>query len=477
MARAVENSRSQRDTRTNADTDVSATETGALTATPPMDREKVLPLPSWLVKIYFIFPIILYIPDAIFNYYVYSDGAKVTNANAVLQGGQVALWGFLSVGVVGMAYLLSVLAPWHWGQGHKMQAFFCGLGVLIATGITTWNSLSFRSANFNEFKTDQWAYQIFPGLQASHISLTMVLVAIAPPFWGLFWALVQPTQSGRSLAQLQESHAERLMRMQQDAELKRLRAETNAKIREAQVRGMAQTATAVRAQFGQARKGQTASAQAASTRTPSAQQGEEAQDATTLPSTSDASQAENEASAGILRLPPVNPARGRDLASSRGASFMNNVAPATSSAYAAPANGAHSPAAQPMLLSDADVHDAAGMPASDTTTWGPRRPATIGGVFAHETSDAEAMTGTSGPHHTLRRPTEVSSLMRGLGELRPAYAQAVREAMQELNPTGKRRIAAPDLVARVAEKLNVDETMARQIISRYREQQRSAQRP
>ena len=37
-------------------------------------EEKALPLPGWLVKLYFIFPVILYLPDAIFNYYVYSDG-------------------------------------------------------------------------------------------------------------------------------------------------------------------------------------------------------------------------------------------------------------------------------------------------------------------------------------------------------------------------------------------------------------------
>jgi hypothetical protein len=80
------------------------------------------------------------------------------------------------------------------------------------------------------------------------VSITMILVAVAPPFWGLFWAVVQPTQTGRTLRQLQESHAERLMRMQQEAELKKLRAETNAKIREAQLRGMAATAVAARNQ-------------------------------------------------------------------------------------------------------------------------------------------------------------------------------------------------------------------------------------
>jgi hypothetical protein len=214
------------------------------------DEEKVLPLPGWLVKAYFIFPIVLYIPDVIFNYFVYSDGLQTQNQNPLIQASQMALWGFLSIGVVGMAYLLSVLAPWHWGQGHRMQAVFCGIGVIIATGITTWNSLSFRSTIFHQFPTDQWAYQIFPELAVQKISLTMVLIALAPPFWGLFWALVQPTQTGRSLRQLQEGHAEKLLRVQHEAELKRLRAEANAKVREAQLRGMAQTAATAREQAG-----------------------------------------------------------------------------------------------------------------------------------------------------------------------------------------------------------------------------------
>jgi len=214
------------------------------------DTEKVLPLPGWLTKVYFIFPVVLYIPDALFNYYVYSDGISSKSTNPAMQAAFVALWTFLSVGVVGMAYLLSVLAPWHWGQGHRIQAIFCGFGVLVATGITTWNSLSYRSNQFIEFQTDKWAYGLWPQLAANHVSITMILVSIAPPFWGLFWAIVQPTQTGRSLRQLQESHEERLMRMQQEAELKRLRAQTNATIREAQLRGMAQTAGAVREQAG-----------------------------------------------------------------------------------------------------------------------------------------------------------------------------------------------------------------------------------
>ena len=163
------------------------------------EEDKALPLPGWLVKVYFIFPIILYIPDAIFNYYVYSDGAYIPNAPLPVQISQVALWGFLSIGVVGMAYLLSVLAPWHWSNGHRLQALFCWVGVLIATGVTIWNSLVYRSVTFHEFATDQWLYASFPQLAARGISITMILVAIAPPFWGLFWALVQPTNHRRSL--------------------------------------------------------------------------------------------------------------------------------------------------------------------------------------------------------------------------------------------------------------------------------------
>lgn len=371
-----------------------------------------------------------------------------------------------------MAYLLSVLAPWHWGQGHKMQAFFCGLGVLIATAITTWNSLSFRSEHFSQFPTDQWAYQIFPGLQATHISLTMVLVAIAPPFWGLFWAVVQPTQTGRSLAQLQESHAERLLRMQQEAELKRLRAETNAKIREAQLKGMARTAAAAREQasgfFGQKR-----------TKDGQVDAGLPTVQGMVAPAPgSDATSPEPPAAqdepAGIVRFPNAAPGRGREMVGGR-ASFMNNVAPAQPAARPAPANGIQPIAAQPMLFSGADVQGSAGRPASDAGIWEPRRPPTLG-VFG-DVDDADAATGTSGPRHAIRRPTDMSQLTRGLGELHPAYAQAVQEAMRELNPNGTRKsIPARELTALVAKKLDVDDVMARRIISRYNEQQRNASR-
>src|SRR5579859_2017126 len=218
---------------------------------PVTPEERVLPLPSWLRTVYFVFPVVLYMPDVIFNYFVYSDGLTSIAANPLVQVGQVLLWAFLSVGVVGMAYLLSVLAPWHWARGNHMQAIFCALGVIVATGITTWNSLAYRSTGFHPFVTDTWLYSLFPQLQRFHISVTMILVAIAPPFWGLFWAVVQPTQGRQTLAQRQAKHAEELIQVQHEAELKRVRAEANAKIREAQLRGMAHTAAAARDQASQ----------------------------------------------------------------------------------------------------------------------------------------------------------------------------------------------------------------------------------
>src|SRR5215831_20133769 len=67
------------------------------------EKDKVLPLPGWLVKVYFIFPVVLYIPDAIFNFFVYSDGANAHSSNPVVQAGVTVLWAFLALGVVGMA--------------------------------------------------------------------------------------------------------------------------------------------------------------------------------------------------------------------------------------------------------------------------------------------------------------------------------------------------------------------------------------
>ena len=432
-----------------------------------MDKEKVLPLPEWLKKLYFIFPVILYIPDIIFNYYVYSDGWK-TNPNPVLQVLQSVLVGFLSVGIVGMAYLLSVLAPWHWGQGHHIQAFFCAVGVIVATAITTWNSLAYRSTGFVTFKTDEWIWTAFPDLKTAGVSVTMILVAVAPPFWGLFWAVVQPTETGRTLRQLQESHAERLMRMQQEAELKKLRAETNAKIREAQLRGMAATAAAARDQasglIGQARKKSNAQDQG---------EGEVAQDADTSVTSESQESAVTASGADahkVLSLPVHQPQR--EPVNSR-AAFMNSAAPAAPSMRMAPADGTQPQASQPMLLGDADVQGFAGMPSSDTSGWTRQPPSFAFG----DVTDADAMTGTTGPRPTVRRPFEPSPLMRGMNErVRPEWVDAYKAAMRQLDPSGRRKTVPSGLAALMAEMLNVDESSARTIIGRVRESQRETQR-
>ncbi|HKW20128.1 MAG TPA: hypothetical protein VJO13_02040 [Ktedonobacterales bacterium] len=428
-----------------------------------LDREKVLPLPGWLVKVYFIFPVILYIPDAIFNYYVYSDGWNTANASPLLQVGKVALVSFLSIGVVGMAYLLSVLAPWHWGQGHRIQAFFCALGVIVATAITTWNSLAYRSGSFVEFKTDQWAYNIWPDLQANHVSITMILVSIAPPFWGLFWAIVQPTETGRSLRQLQESHAERLMRVQHEAEVKRLKAETNAKVREAQLRGMARTAAAARDQAAEVlRRKKTG-------------EGETGEQPTVSPDA--ASQADGANDSGehlaphkIVNLPT---AASREPGHGRTASFSNSVAPAGLSMHMEPAGGVSFPS-QSALFADSD---ASGMPSSDSSgaTWTRRPPTLASDLLDADATDTEAMTGTTGPRQAVRRsPYESGTLMRSMNEVPAAYARAYDEAMSELNPTGAKKVSATALNKRVAEKLNMDEAHAKSVVSRVRESRRTS---
>jgi len=431
-----------------------------------IEQDKTLPLPSWLQKAYFIFPIVLYIPDAIFNYFVYSDGAKIPTGNLFFQIAQVTLWAFMSVGVVGMAYLLSVLAPWHWGHGHHIQAFFCGIGVVVATAITTWNSLAFRSTGFSKFPTDTWVDQNFPQLHV--VSLTMVLVAIAPPFWGLFWAVVQPTQTGRSLRQIRESHAERLLRLEQEAELKRLKAETNAKVRAAQLRGMAQTAAAAREQASQlfARK----STGGSETEGDGAPEGESADDQ------ADTSDGSDGSSGGrVVELRPVNAMGGRDLAGARGgAVFMNRTAAATPSVHAAPGNASRPVAAQPQLLNDADVQRTPATRLGDPSPFGARRPPTPGGGNARTyfgIEDTDKSTGTTGPRAAVRRPGDNNTLSRRIsGETTTAQVDAIySELSRELkhNPTKK------EFTARLVQEMKVDEATAQKAIDLWRESRKT----
>jgi hypothetical protein len=426
-------------------------------ATDASEQDKTLPLPRWLERVYFIFPVILYVPDVIFNYFVYSDGGSIPHANPLLQVSQVVLWAFMSLGIVGMAYLLSVLAPWHWGHGHRIQAVFCGMGVLIATAITTWNSLAFRSTGFATFKTDQWVQNIWP--QLSGISLTMVLVAIAPPFWGLFWAVVQPTQRNRGLRHLRESHAERLLRMEQDTELKRLRAESNAKVRAAQLRGTAQTLAAARDQasefFKRGNTGETAAVHADS---------DEHGIMTTVTEVSpDDSGGALPAPGNVLQLPtvkPTLPTQGRPV-------FMNNVAAATPTVHAAPNHPARAVASQPALLSDADAQ---APQSGDAAPWGARRPPVPGsGIMGTFFSDEDQMTGTTGPRPAVRRPGDNSTLLRSMSEGVSVKGEALlAEALKELNPGGsKKTISRRELTALLTQKLNGDEATASKLVDQW----------
>lgn len=213
-----------------------------------INKKDASPLPPWLTRIYYIFPIVLYIPDCIFNFYVYSNGGGVDLSNlSITQIPLVILWGFLAVGLVGMAWLLSVLAPWHWARRHYFQSMMCWFGVLIATVITIWNSLQYRLLQtIQHFPTDVWFARTLR-LDIKAFSPTTILVAVAPPFWGLFWAIVQPAERRRSREEEQESHQMKMERLRQEAELKKLRAEANAQIRQAQLKGLVSTIRDVQA--------------------------------------------------------------------------------------------------------------------------------------------------------------------------------------------------------------------------------------
>jgi hypothetical protein len=89
-----------------------------------------------------------------------------------------------------------------------------------------------------------------------------------------------------------------------------------------------------------------------------------------------------------------------------------------------------------------------------------------------EMSDADAMTGTTGPRRSVHRTHELGSLNQQLNRP-PAIEQAIQEAMREWDPMGTKKIPAKELVARVAEKLSMDETQARAAIRRAQEAKRN----
>jgi hypothetical protein len=434
-----------------------------------VEPDKTLPLPGWLVRVYFIFPVVLYIPDAIFNYFVYSDGVVApAGAPLLVQISQVTLWAFMAVGVVGMAYLLSVLAPFHWSQGHRIQAFFCGVGVLIATGITTWNSLAFRSTRFQAFATDRWVDSIWPQLHT--ISLTMILVAIAPPFWGLFWAIVQPTQTNRSLRQMQESHEEHLLRVQQEAEIKRARAEANAAVRAAQLRGMARTIATGREEIGAVVKRRASGEFPVVDADPTLDEGAIADSGEMLALPGDSGSAP--IPGRVVQLQPHRAAPAREATTGRSAQFHNSVgAPSAAPVHSAPASGIPN-AAQPPLLSDA-------IPAvGDPASWSGRRPVPGDGIKNFFPED-EPATGTTGPRPAVRRPGENSRLFQGISETSSmqginAVQELHDEMTQEASASGRKSVSRKEMIARLGEKLNIDPGAATNLVDQWNKARRNA---
>ncbi|MGE5334582.1 MAG: hypothetical protein ACM3N4_07775, partial [Nitrososphaerota archaeon] len=171
----------------------------------------------------------------------------------------------------------------------------------------------------------------------------------------------------------------------------------------------------------------------------------------------------------IVNLPTGN---ARDGGHGRTASFMNSASPAGPSMHVEPAGGL-SLASQSALFADTDP---SGMPASDTSgsTWTRRPPTLASALLDADTIDSDAMTGTTGPRQAVRRSYESGTLMRSMNEVPPAYARAYDEAMSELNPTGGKRVSASALNRLVAEKLNIDESHAKTVVSRVRESRRSS---
>jgi hypothetical protein len=427
------------------------------------EDEKTLPLPGWLTKLYFLFPIVLYLPDAIFNYYVYSDGITAQASSMVGQIFWSVVWGFVAIGVVGMAYLLSVLAPWHWSQNHRFQAFFCGVGVVIATVITTWNSLAYRSDHFVPFTPDQWAESIWPQLSTLHISVTMVLVAVAPPFWGLFWAIVQPTERRRDLRHLENTYAERVMRTQQEAQLKAIRAEANAKVREAQLRGMAATAVAAREQavgfIGQRRNGEPT--------TPGIEApAEESVESVPALNAPEATVVNASAEPEPTRL--FQPTR-RDLAGAgrNSREMYNHAAPSTAPARPEPM-GSRAAMSQPALLRDGSADSLTGVGDADVSgSWPARpRPSVGAGIAAFFPSDNDAMTGTTGPRPAIRRGAELSPLLRTMNEPNGRSIEQVEEVVSELRASGISPVGR-DVVNRLREKYGMDEGTAKKMAALY----------
>ena len=218
-------------------------------AQPKAITMKTVGLPGFVRWFFQIFALVIYGPDMYFSYQIYTKNGELVAGDIFHAAPAIILFATLSAGTVGMAYLLSVLAPFHWRKGHRTIALTCGIGVLIATAVTILFSLAYRSENPVTYAFDATLRQ-WIGIQS--ISPIQFIAAFAPPFWGLFWAIVQPTDTKSeaeiaaddpdAVAKIQHKAMVQTAQIEAASNLAQAKAAANAVNRGAQLKGLISTA-------------------------------------------------------------------------------------------------------------------------------------------------------------------------------------------------------------------------------------------
>ncbi|MDE3229399.1 MAG: hypothetical protein KGO05_05930, partial [Chloroflexota bacterium] len=275
-------------------------------------------------------------------------------------------------------------------------------------------------------------------------------------------------EKNRDLRHLQISHAERVMKTQQEAELKRIRAEANAKVREAQLRGMAQTAVAAREQaagfLGQRRGGQQAAL-------PDADDTQDAQadvaPAISAPAEATIVSAHSSDEQAPTRLFTPNSRRDLSGAGRSGREMYNHAASAAGAARPEPM-GARAALSQPSLLNDATPDTLGGSDADVSASWAGRpRPSIGAGIAAFFPSETDGLTGTTGPRPAIRRSAEPSPLLRTMNDPHARTVEQVETVISELKATGIQPVQR-DVIAALQERYGVDDATARKMANIYR---------
>ena len=218
-------------------------------AQPKAITMKTVGLPGFVRWFFQIFALVIYGPDMYFSYQIYTKNGELVAGDIFHAAPAIILFATLSAGTVGMAYLLSVLAPFHWRKDHRAIALTCGIGVLIATAVTILFSLAYRSENPVTYAFDDTLRQ-WIGIKS--ISPIQFIAAFAPPFWGLFWAIVQPTDTKSeaeiaaddpdAVAKIQHKAMVQTAQIEAASNLAQAKAAANAVNRGAQLKGLISTA-------------------------------------------------------------------------------------------------------------------------------------------------------------------------------------------------------------------------------------------